>query len=75
MEKYYKISESGLLDLLESARQLTALSSTGVDNWSGYGERHEYLDDEVTEKDLANMYELVGTYNCTQCGNLVLKGN
>lgn len=38
MEKYYKISESELVGLLEDSISLSALESAGVDNWWGYGE-------------------------------------
>lgn len=37
-EKYYKISESELLELLHDELTLIALQNGGVDNWSGYGE-------------------------------------
>lgn len=38
MEKYYKISESELIELLASSIELEALDAGGVDNWWGYGE-------------------------------------
>lgn len=59
MEKYYKISESELLSLLDSANQLNALQAAGVDNWGGYDEVSTYMDDLFTEEDLPNMYEEV----------------
>lgn len=59
MEKYYKISESELLSLLDDANELNALECAGVDNWCGWGERHEYKDEEVTAEDLPSLYEEV----------------
>lgn len=41
MEKYYKISESELIELLASSIELEALEFWGVDNWCGYGENFE----------------------------------
>lgn len=41
MEKYYKISEGELLELLANDIQLDALKLWGVDNWEGYGENFE----------------------------------
>lgn len=37
MEKYYKISESELLELLATEIRMEALDASGVDNWSWYG--------------------------------------
>ena len=36
MEKYYKVSESTLLDLLEKACRFEVLVNSGVDSWYGY---------------------------------------
>lgn len=36
MEKYYKISQSRLFELLESERFADALIRAGADNWAGY---------------------------------------
>ena len=38
MEKYYKISESELIELLASSIRMDALESSGVDNWEWYSE-------------------------------------
>jgi len=38
MEKYYKISESDLRELLHDSLKLSALESGGVDNWEWYGD-------------------------------------
>ena len=44
--KYYKISESDLLELLTNDLTLGHLEAGGVDNWSWYGEgRREYLEE------------------------------
>lgn len=37
-EKYYRISESELLELLHDELTLIALQNGGVDNWTGYSE-------------------------------------
>lgn len=58
MEKYYKISESELLSLLDSANQLNALEAAGVDNWEGYDYHYECMDIEITEEDLPNLYDV-----------------
>lgn len=42
-EKYYKISESELLELLHDELTLIALQNGGVDNWSGYSESIMYF--------------------------------
>lgn len=42
--KYYKISETDLIDLLEASYQLDALIAGGVDNWEWYSDSfHELL--------------------------------
>lgn len=38
MEKYYKISEKELIELLATSIKMDALEYWGVDNWCGYGE-------------------------------------
>lgn len=38
MEKYYKISENELIELLATSIKMDALDRDGVDNWSWYGE-------------------------------------
>ena len=44
MEKYYKISETDLRDLIYNYLKFAALESGGVDNWDWYGEAlHDYL--------------------------------
>lgn len=37
MEKWYKISESELRELIHDSMKLCALESGGVDNWEWYG--------------------------------------
>lgn len=37
MEKYYKISESELCELIHDSMKLCALENGGVDNWEWYG--------------------------------------
>jgi hypothetical protein len=58
MEKRYIICESELLSLLECSRQLGALEGAGVDNWEGYDECNEYMEEEVLAEDLEEMYQL-----------------
>lgn len=41
MEKYYKISEKELIELLATSIEMDALEYWGVDNWEGYGENFE----------------------------------
>jgi len=57
--KYYKISEDELLSLLKESRQLYSLERAGVDNWEGYDERWEYLEDyeEPSLESIAEEYE------------------
>lgn len=59
MTKFYKIEGKELLQLLSDSRELTALECAGVDNWCGYDERYEGMDesDEVTTEDLPQLYE------------------
>ena len=75
MEKYYKISESELLDLLKSARTLEGLEGAGVDNWEGCDYVSEVLEDypKPTLESIAEEYERISTYICTQCGNAVMQ--
>lgn len=37
MEKYYKVNESELIDLLTSRVELETLNADGVDSWVWYG--------------------------------------
>ena len=76
MEKYYKISESELLELLQSARTLEGLEGAGVDNWGGWEYVGEVLEDypKPTLESISEEYEQVPSYICSQCGNTILKG-
>ncbi len=38
MERYFKVSESELLELLACTQKMIALESGGVDNWCGYSD-------------------------------------
>ena len=50
MEKYYKISENLLRELMKDSLTLTALESGGVDNWEWYGESCcDFLDEADAE--------------------------
>jgi hypothetical protein len=40
------ITAERYLELLKAENELNALEAAGVDNWSGYGECGEYMDDE-----------------------------
>lgn len=59
MEKYYKIGESELIELLAGQVELETLNAGGVDNWEWYGEsRKDILKErfpEATEEDLKDM--------------------
>lgn len=48
-EKYYKISESDLRDLLYDSARLTVLDRDGVDNWQFYNESYFDFIAEVFE--------------------------
>lgn len=55
MEKYYKISESKLVELLATSIEMDALNACGVDNWMWYGENfneiiQEYFPDKKEEE-------------------------
>ena len=57
MEKWYKISESELCELIHDSMLLCALQSGGVDNWSGYSDSiHDFLADNA--KNDENIYDL-----------------
>ena len=45
MEKYYKVSEEELRELLDAYYRLTALENGGVDNWCWYSDS---IDDFIT---------------------------
>lgn len=70
MEKYYKISESELLDLLEAALENNMLQTDGVDNWEWYGESRKVIIKEYfpnkDEEELRN-------YSFKNCAELILK--
>lgn len=52
MEKYYKVSESDLREMLEAQATLMALENTGVDNWWGYGEGfNEFIEEALKDAD------------------------
>ena len=44
--KQVKISAKRYLELLNAENELSALESAGVDNWCGYGEHGEYMEDK-----------------------------
>ena len=51
MEKYYKISETRLKELLKAELELDQLNADGVDNWTWYGEgREEFLLDVIGDR-------------------------
>ena len=51
-QKFYKISEEELLDLLSCALQLEVLNTDGVDNWTWYMESRGNLMEEWYGEDL-----------------------
>lgn len=60
MEKYYKISEKELIELLASSIRMATLDRGGVNNWEWYGEGFndmikEYFP-EATEEEMENLY-------------------
>ena len=51
MEKYYKISETRLKELLKAELELDQLNADGVDNWIWHGEgREEFLLDVIGDR-------------------------
>ena len=73
MEKYYKVSEEELRDLLDAYYRLVALERSGVDNWTYYSDSfHDFIQryneenpdhkiewmDEIAEIELAN-YDVI----------------
>lgn len=51
MEKYYKISETRLKELLKAELELDQLEAGGVDNWPWYGEgRQEFFLDVIGDR-------------------------
>ena len=53
-EKFYKVSESELLELLANSSELQFLEAAGVDNWSSFGGelKEEILSDWGYDTDL-----------------------
>lgn len=45
-EKWYKISESKLLELIARDIEYSALECAGVDNWDDGGVIHEYFEED-----------------------------
>lgn len=59
MEKYYRISESELRELLENSLTLSMLEKDGVDNWSWYGEsRHKIIKHYFPDAEGDDLYDL-----------------
>ena len=52
-EKFFKITEKRLKELLASEAKLIALESGGVDNWGWYGDSiHDFFADYIEERGL-----------------------
>lgn len=49
-EKYYKISERQLLELLADSAKLIALENGGVDNWNWFGDSIKEFFNQVIEE-------------------------
>ena len=47
--KYYKVSEDKLKELITHEWELLELENAGVDNWGGYEETEEILEEEVNK--------------------------
>lgn len=45
-DKEVKISAERYFALLKDENELNGLECAGVDNWVGYGQQHEYMEDE-----------------------------
>lgn len=50
------IDHDELVKLLECEKELAGLEGAGVDNWSGYDERHEGMDDWTDPSEAAEGY-------------------
>lgn len=50
--KYYKVSESHLIELISDSIKLSILEADGVDNWEGYMINKEDLITEVYGEDI-----------------------
>lgn len=59
MEKYYRISESELRELLKDSLTLSMLERDGVDNWSQYGKsRSKIIRHYFPEAEGDDLYDL-----------------
>jgi len=57
MEKWYKVSESELRELIHDSIKLCALEAGGVDNWEWYSDSiHDFLAENA--KNNENIYSL-----------------
>ena len=64
MEKYYKVSESELLELLTAQCTLIALENGGVDNWEWYGDSiQDWVEIQCQENGIKPFMEVVGQEN------------
>lgn len=50
MEKFYKLSEKQLLNLVKDSVEMAALNRGGVDNWHWYGDSIRYFVDEYQKE-------------------------
>lgn len=50
MEKYYKVSEEELIELLASTIKMNTLEKGGVDNWCWYGANFQEVIDSYSEE-------------------------
>ena len=50
MERYYRISESELMELLEGNLRLLALENGGVENWDWYGDSLNDFQDRLAKE-------------------------
>lgn len=64
MEKYFKVSESELQELLADLLELNTLKRAGVDNWEDGGLVSEIFAEQCSEENLP-LDEDGGYYDCS----------
>lgn len=66
MEKYYKISESELIELIATSIKMDALNRDGVDNWTWYGEGFQDMIKEYFPNATEEEMEDLCFYDCAK---------
>lgn len=75
MERYFKVSESELKELLRGYLTSIALEHGGVDNWDWYGESiNDYIEDSCKELDIKPYIEVAGKENEDYVEDMTMEG-